>query len=98
MEVSEIINYYINKNNNVIEVEFRFLTDHEDVIREDIIEYSYLTEFGFHEETFFGDDWDDKWEDFTDTDDEYVDEDDLVSFLNEYYVVYSDRIPKANLN
>jgi hypothetical protein len=41
MEVSEIINYYINKNNNVIEVEFRFLTDHEDVIREDIIEYSY---------------------------------------------------------
>jgi hypothetical protein len=101
MEVVEIINYYINKDNNVIEVEFRFMTDSEEIVREDVIEYSYLGEFGYSTETLHeeGGNWDDGWDDdFTDENEEFIDEDDLVSFLNEYYVVHSDKIPQADLN
>lgn len=101
MEVVEIINYYINKDNNVIEVEFRFMTDSEDTVREDVIEYSYLNEFGYSTETLYeeGGNWDDGWdENFSDENEEFIDEDDLISFLNEYYVVHSDKIPGAELS
>lgn len=101
MEVAEIINYYINKDNNVIEVEFRFMTDNEEIVREDVIEYSFLNEFGYSTETLYkeGGNWDDGWDDdFTDENEEFIDEDDLISFLNEYYVVHSDKIPQVDLN
>ena len=47
MEVVDIISHYIDKTQNLINVEFRLLEDDDDVIREDLIEYSYFEEFGF---------------------------------------------------
>jgi hypothetical protein len=73
--------------------------DADDVTREDFIEYSFFEEFGFDNskdfdifESILEDENEDDWEDDVD----YInDEDNLISFLNEYYVVYPKKIPKA---
>jgi len=102
MEVVEIDDYFINKDNNMLTVSFRMIGDMENTIREDIIEYTYLEEFGYNVEDFsedydvFDDDWDDL-EDDEDYGTSYIDEDELRSFLNEYYVVFPDKIPDAEL-
>jgi len=98
MEVLEIEDYYINKDNNMLSVSFRMIGDKENTIRQDIIEYSYLEEFGYElifdnsEFDVFDDEWD-EWEDEDEEVETYLDEDELRSFLNEYYVVFPDKIP-----
>lgn len=96
MEVFEILNHYIDKTQNLINVEFRMVGDEDDTIREDFIEYSFFEEFGYDNKKNFEmfktlleeeDEWDD---DYDYIDDEYS----LLSFLNEYYVVYPKKIPK----
>jgi hypothetical protein len=100
MEVSEIISHYIDKTQNLIIIEFKLLEDDDDVVREDFIEYSFFEEFGYDMEKDFGifqsvineddeDDWDDEGIDYLDN------EDSLISFLNEYYIVYPKKLPKA---
>lgn len=99
MEVIEVISQYIDKVQNLINVEFRMLGDGDDVTREDFIEYSFFEDFGFDNskdfdifESILEDDDEDEWEDDVD----YInDEDNLISFLNEYYIVYPSKIPKA---
>jgi hypothetical protein len=98
MEVVEVVSHYIDKTQNIINVEFRLLGDSEDEVREDIVEYLYFEEFGFDNTKDFDIfesiiDEEDEW----DNDDyDYIDnEDDLLSFLNEYYVVYPDKLPKT---
>jgi hypothetical protein len=99
MEVIEVISQYIDKVQNLIIVEFRMFGDADDVTREDFIEYSFFEEFGFDNskdfdifESILEDENEDDWEDDVD----YInDEDNLISFLNEYYVVYPKKIPKA---
>jgi hypothetical protein len=96
MEVIEIISHYIDKHQNLINVEFKIMGDDDDMVREDIIEYSFFEEFGYDDKKDFGmfetlleeeDDWDDEYD--------YIDnEDNLISFLNEYYIVYPKKIPK----
>jgi hypothetical protein len=99
MEVLEIEDYFVNKDNNMITVSFTMVGDKENTIREDIIEYSYMEEFGYNtgymlnEHDVFDDEWD-EWEDDEDDDDIYLDEDDLRSFLNEYYVVFPHKLPE----
>jgi hypothetical protein len=99
MEVIEVISQYIDKVQNLIIVEFRMFGDADDVTREDFIEYSFFEEFGFDNskdfnifESILEDEDEDDWEEDID----YInDEDNLISFLNEYYVVYPKKIPKA---
>ena len=98
MEVVEVVSHYIDKTQNILNVEFRLLGDSEDEVREDIVEYLYFEEFGFDNTKDFDIfesiiDEEDEW----DNDDyDYIDnEDDLLSFLNEYYVVYPDKLPKT---
>jgi len=101
MEIVEIISHYVDKQQNIINVEFRIFGDDDDVIREDIIEYTYFEEFGFDDkkdlhifeeimdEDEDGDEWDD--DDF-----DYIQyEDTLTAFLNECYVVYPKKLPKS---
>jgi len=98
MEVIEIISNYIDKTQNLIIVEFKTTEDNDDMVREDIIEYSFYEEFGYDNKDVFGlftedEDDNDEWDN-----DEYdfiTDESNLMSFLNEYYVVYSNKLPKA---
>jgi len=99
MEVVEVISQYIDKVQNLIIVEFKMIGDGDDMVREDFIEYSFFEGFGFDNSKNFDifesllDD-EDEWEEDVDVD--YInDEDNLISFLNEYYVVYPKKIPKA---
>jgi hypothetical protein len=99
MEVIEIISNFINTDTNVVEIEFRLSEDGDDVIRQDTIEFSTLLEFGYgssftnidiFEEI---DDINDEWDIDFDDDGFFIDDEELKNFLNEYYIVYSDRIP-----
>ena len=99
MEIIEIISNYINKDNNVIEVEFRLMGDDEDVARVDTIEFEFLQSFGYGDNFITLDifeDEDDEWDLELDDNDFFISEEDLISFLNEYYLVYEDRLPDAD--
>lgn len=98
MEVIEILSHYIDKSQNLINVEFRIVGDNDDLIREDLIEYSFFEEFGFDNKKDFemfnevieeADEWEEDDVDY------FNDEETLISFLNEYYVVYPKKLPKA---
>ena len=102
MEIVEIISHYIDKNQNIINVEFKLLGDEEDIVREDIIEYSFFEEFGYDNkksydifESFIDED-DEDW-DFEDETEYIENEDTLISFLNEYYIVYPKKLPKGQM-
>jgi len=96
MEIIEILSHYIDKTQNMINVEFRMFGDDDDIVREDFIEYSFFEEFGYDDKKDFGmfetlleeeDEWGDEYD--------YIDDEgSLISFLNEYYVVYPKKIPK----
>ena len=102
MEIVEIISHYIDKNQNIINVEFKLWGDDEDIVREDIIEYSFFEEFGYDNkksydifESFIDED-DEDW-DFDDETEYIENEDTLISFLNEYYIVYPKKLPKGQM-
>jgi hypothetical protein len=99
MEIKEILSYFLNSDSNILEVSFRTIEDEEDVLRTDNINYSIVSEYGFELETetfdFFGEEFD---EDLGDDNEKIeLDEDELISFLNEYYTINEDSIPKAEL-
>jgi hypothetical protein len=100
MEIIEIISHHVDKTQNIINVEFRCLGDGDDEIREDVIEYNFFEEFGYDDSKNFEifeliseevDEWD------NDNFDYVTNEQDLISFLNEYYVVYQKKIPKTQI-
>lgn len=100
MEVIEIISHFINRDNNMLSVEFRLNTDGPSEIRADVIEYEHVVDFGFDgleidvfEVEYEDDEDEDLW--IENMDDEYMDEDTLIQFLNEYYVVFPDKLPEA---
>ena len=98
MEIKEIISYYLNGDTNIIEVSFRTIEDEDDVLRNDTIDYTIVEEYGFDliTESF----------DFFDDDDDFeggifeeetieLDEDELIVFLNEYYLINPSQLPKS---
>ena len=102
MEIKELVSYYINETSHMLEVTFRTLTDNEDEIRTDQIVLDEIDTFGYNisnniDEDFFDDD-DEEFEDmFDDFDEDILDEDEIISFLNEYYLIYSKKLPEAQL-
>jgi hypothetical protein len=98
MEVIEIISNYIDKEQNLIIVEFKLLEDGDDQVREDFIEYNFFEEFGYDNNkleilnTLIEEE--DEW-----GDDEYdrINDETLISFLNEYYIVYPRKLPKPQI-
>ena len=96
MEIKEIVSYYFNNEANLVDVSFRTIEDEEDVVRIDTIDYSVIESYGFDLITESFDFFDDDLEDdsFEETKIE-LDEDILISFLNEYYIVNPDSIPDA---
>jgi len=97
MEIVEIISSYISKESNIIRVEFKFMGD--EGIRQDVIEFQYMKDFGYYDDymmdVFDSTDFDSEgWEDWEENENEiYSDDENLISFLNEYYIVFPDRIP-----
>ena len=99
MEVIEIISNFINKDNNVVEVEFRLRQDNEDMVRTDTIEFHYMNDFGYGSHFIPSDlfeDNDDFGVDFDDDEDFFIDEEEMMYFLNEYYLIYEGRLPDAD--
>lgn len=99
MEVIEVVTFHLNKYEEVLEISFRTNSDNEDVIREGKISYSDISDFGykFHneiDEEFINED-DDYYDDF-EYDDLFVDEHEILSFLNEYYILFIDKLPKPD--
>jgi hypothetical protein len=98
MEIQELIFFYLHENSNQVEVQFRLSIDSDEEIRTDFIDINEATDFGFdlimedynlHEE--------DEDEEFYWLESPSIDEDSLISFLNEYYIVNSDKLPKPEL-
>jgi|LakMenE18May11ns_1017448.scaffolds.fasta_scaffold9555942_2 hypothetical protein len=102
MEIIEIISFHINNLDEILEVSFRTNLDKEDELREGKISFSDITDFGykFHEsldDDFYDEDEnDDFFREFDDID-LMVDENEILSFLNEYYVLFTDKLPKPEL-
>jgi hypothetical protein len=97
MEIKEVLTYYLNTDSNILEVTFRSIEDTEDSSRTDYIDYTIVEEYGYDLESesfdFFGDDSDDDLL----NDEVELDNDKLISFLNEYYLVNPSSLPKIEL-
>lgn len=97
MEISEVVSYYLNVDTNILDVTFRTIDDAEDQVRTDSIDFKVVEEYGFDLETetfdFFSDD-----EEYDEEDKEIeFDEQELLSFLNEYYTVNPDSLPLSEI-
>lgn len=101
MEIRELVSYYLYEDTKRIEVTFRLTLDSEDEVRNDIINLEEAEEFGYNliddNNDFFqfddeSEDDDDDFDDFVD-----IDEDLLVSFLNEYYIINPNKLPKTEI-
>lgn len=98
MEIKEIISYFVNNEGNILEVSFRTIDDNEDVLRTDNIDYTFVKEYGFELETESFDFFDDEFDDSDELQVEKIelDEDELIVFLNEYYTINPQSLPKAD--
>ena len=98
MEIRELVSYYLYEDTKRIEVTFKLSLDSEDEVRNDIINLEEAEEFGYKlindNNDFFQFD-DEEEEDFDDFID--MDEDLLINFLNEYYIVNPTKLPKTEI-
>lgn len=104
MEIREIVSYYINNAAETLEVSFRTLDDEDNQLRNDEIPIVEITAFGYDiikSDSEFLDDFeeedDDFFESFLSDNLDYIDHQELLSFLNEYYTIYQDKLPKSEL-
>jgi hypothetical protein len=102
MEIREIVSYYINNVTDTLEVSFRTLDDEDNQLRNDEIPLVEITAFGYDiiksDSEFldeFSDEDDDFFESFLSDNLDYIDHQELISFLNEYYTIYQDKLPKS---
>ena len=102
MEIKELESFYINETSQTLDVTFRILSDNDDEIRTDQVEIDETKTFGYD---FVKKNTDELWIDdedeedlFADYDEEFdMDEEEIISFLNEYYLIYPKRLPEAQL-
>lgn len=109
MEIKELISYYINESSKTLDVTFRLTTDGDDEIRTDQVLLDEVESFGYDFDNFTeniliemyneddNDDVDDLFGNFFDDDlEKENEEDEIKSFLNEYYLIYPDKLPKSD--
>jgi len=98
MEIKEIVSYFLNAESNILEVTFRTIADSDEVLRVDNIDYSISEEYGYVLESedfgFYDDEFDDE-EDYYEDPKIELDEEELIIFLNEYYTINPDAVPKS---
>ena len=103
MEIKELVGYYVNDTSQTLDVTFRLITDNEDIIRTDQIDLDEAESFGLNFGINNNDSFDSDDDDYLDEMirnyeiDLEVDEDEVVSFLNEYYMVNPKKLPKPEL-
>jgi hypothetical protein len=100
MEIAEIISYRVDLKSNILDISFRLMEDDDETVREDRIDFSDAEEYGYDLltedidvfEGFFTNE--DDYEEENYDDDVVLDEDELLSFLNEYYTINPKNLPK----
>lgn len=101
MEIKEIVSYYVDVQNEILEVSFRTTEDDDEYIRQDEIDLTETKDFAYSLNVDFDDfniiEEDDDSDNFFDTNDIEFDDEQIISFLNEYYTVHSDRLPKSEI-
>lgn len=100
MEITELISFYLNENSKILEVTFRIASDAEEELREDKIDFSEIEDFGYNfakTENDFPSILDEDYEDddYLDSSIDFIDNQEIISFLNEYYSIYSERLPDS---
>lgn len=95
MEIKEIVSYFVNSRSNILEVSFRTIDDDDDVMRTDIIDYGIIESYGFDLVTESFDFFDEDDDIISDEDRVELDEEELVTFLNEYYIVNPKLLPNS---
>jgi hypothetical protein len=107
MEINELVSFYINESSQTLEYTFRTIDDSEDEIRTGSIEFDEIKNFGYdfldditnsfktlEEDGLFDDD---DYGEFGDLFEDEFDEQEFISFLNEYYLVNPKKLPKSEL-
>jgi len=104
MEIKELVSYYINDTNQTLDVSFRLLEDGEDEIRNSQISLDEIKKYGY---SFLENNSDilkdmldeDEYEDFDEDDffEDSIDENEIISFLNEYYIINPKSLPESEL-
>jgi hypothetical protein len=101
MEIKELVSFYINETSQTLEVTFRIHSDNEDEIRTDQIDLEESKTFGYaltqnNSDNFYEDEEEeeDYFDEFFDQD---FEEEEIISFLNEYYLIYPKRLPDTQL-
>lgn len=99
MEIQELIFFYLHENSNQVEVQFRLSIDSDEEIRTDLIDVNEAIDFGYDiiMEDYDLNESDEDDEEFYWLESPSIDEDNLISFLNEYYIINSDKLPKPEL-
>ena len=99
MEIKEIVSYTVLPSANILEVTFRTIDDTDDHIRNVEIEYNEVANYGFELETESIDFFFFFYDDFEKEESESVelDEEELVTFLNEYFLLNPEKLPEATI-
>lgn len=100
MEIKELRSFFVNPSTETLNVEFNLETDRDDEIRIAEIPLSEASEFGYDfssEELDLMEEFDEEDYDYSDEEINVIDEGDIISFLNEYYVVNPKKLPKTEL-
>lgn len=104
MEIKELVSFFINETSQTLDVTFRLSIDGDDEIRTDQIELEETQSFGYNFEDFklegfrdlFESEDDDDYEDDDFDEFDEVNEEEIISFLNEYYLIYPNKLPEAD--
>ena len=107
MEIKELVSYYINEPSKTLDVTFRLTTDGDDEIRTDQIQLDEVESFGYNFDNFtentlieMYNEEDEESDDFfgnffDDFSNSEAEEDEIKSFLNEYYLIYPNKLPDS---
>lgn len=101
MQVKDLVTFYINESSKTLDVTFRLETDGDDEIRNDSIVIDDIESYGYEflseSNSDMYDDDDLFEEEFDDDFNDMVDEEEVISFLNEYYMINPKKLPPAEL-
>lgn len=99
MEISELVSFYVNDLSETLDVSFKIEGDDEDQIRLDEIELDEVETFGYNLKNrididLFEDDDDEFDEEY---EEDEIDDCEVITFLNQYYLIYPENLPEPEL-
>lgn len=99
MEIKEIISYYVDSENEILEISFRLADDEEDYVRTDEIDLSETVDFAYALDTTKNEFnlIEEEEEEVFDYEEVEFEDEQIILFLNEYYTVYPNRLPKSEI-